>query len=217
MPPKEQFHSQWGQDLEFYNNFFSHVCGGVFVELGAADGIRLSNSLFFEDNMNWRGICIEANPNDFGNLVKNRPNCANYNIAIGPKEKQTTYLIFGQLSGIKEFMSPTHLERIQTESVQEGMTPIEININVIPLTKLLRENGVSRVNFFSLDVEGAEWGVLQTINLNEITFDFMVIEKNPNDEVIQKHLNRHGYKVIGPENGFYDTYYCKTDCSSISN
>ena len=38
---------------------FLNYKDGFFVELGANDGIRQSNTFYFEKNLNWRGILIE--------------------------------------------------------------------------------------------------------------------------------------------------------------
>lgn len=35
--------------------------GGVFFEMGAIDGVKLSNT-YLLDRMGWRGLLIEANP-----------------------------------------------------------------------------------------------------------------------------------------------------------
>jgi len=45
------FYSQQGEDIYIYNNFINKICpDGLFVELGAMDGIVYSNTKFFEDN-----------------------------------------------------------------------------------------------------------------------------------------------------------------------
>ena len=42
--------------------------------MGALDGIKYSNTKFFEELLNWTGILIEPNPVMFNKLIKNRPN-----------------------------------------------------------------------------------------------------------------------------------------------
>jgi len=62
-------HSQLGQDLQvlsFYNNKKS----GFYIEIGASDGIYLSNTYLLEQN-NWNGICVEPIPKNF-NLLKKK-------------------------------------------------------------------------------------------------------------------------------------------------
>ena len=67
------FYSQLKQDKYLYDNFFnSKKNNGFFLEIGADDGIRFSNSYFFEKHLNWDGICIEASPTRYKELVNNR-------------------------------------------------------------------------------------------------------------------------------------------------
>ncbi len=56
---------------------------GTFVEIGANDGLHMSNTWFFEKHLNWKGLCVEANPVVYRQLQQNRPACANVNALIG--------------------------------------------------------------------------------------------------------------------------------------
>jgi hypothetical protein len=47
--------------------------GGFFFEAGANDGVRQSNTLYFEESRGWRGILVEPIPNRFLDCVVNRP------------------------------------------------------------------------------------------------------------------------------------------------
>ena len=75
------YYSQYGQDKFIHETFFSNKRDGTFVEIGASDGFFISNTYFFEKNLNWKGICIEPNPKLFSSLKKNR-NCICYNCCI---------------------------------------------------------------------------------------------------------------------------------------
>ena len=45
---------------EFADKYiFKHKQNGYFVEIGACDGINISQCYFFENNLNWDGIAIE--------------------------------------------------------------------------------------------------------------------------------------------------------------
>ena len=44
--------------------------GGFFIEAGAYDGEKLSNTLFFELKQSWTGLLIEPNPDAFELLKK---------------------------------------------------------------------------------------------------------------------------------------------------
>ena len=49
--------SQYGQDKVVYD-LLGKPKFGIFVDIGANDGVTYSNSLFFEQK-NWTGVCIE--------------------------------------------------------------------------------------------------------------------------------------------------------------
>ena len=63
-------HSQLGQDVWVYNAL-GHKRGGFFVELGAGDGIELSNTYALEKHFGWIGVCIECS-RQFEALRRNR-------------------------------------------------------------------------------------------------------------------------------------------------
>src|SRR5260221_7249446 len=65
------YYSQCGQDQFLYENFFRTKREGVFVDIGAHDGIFYSNTKFFEE-LGWQGLCIEPIPEVFEQLKKNR-------------------------------------------------------------------------------------------------------------------------------------------------
>lgn len=66
-----KYFSQSGQDV-YLDNLFKQQENGVFLDIGAYDGIKLSNTYFFEKYRNWTGVCVEANNEVFQELKKNR-------------------------------------------------------------------------------------------------------------------------------------------------
>ena len=73
-------YSQFGQDL-IVLDFLKNKKNGFFIEIGASDGILLSNCYLLEKKYNWNGICIEPIPYKFDSLQKNRK-CKCINKAI---------------------------------------------------------------------------------------------------------------------------------------
>ena len=66
------YHSQTEQDLLLDETVFCGMRAGVFIDVGAHDGVSLSNTLMFERDRGWAGVCIEANPKVFPALAANR-------------------------------------------------------------------------------------------------------------------------------------------------
>lgn len=70
---KKSLHmSQAGQDLWVFGEAFNEGRNGYFIDIGAHDGIFLSNTYILECRYDWNGICVEANPDSFAQLRKNR-------------------------------------------------------------------------------------------------------------------------------------------------
>ena len=55
---------------------FTRKKNGYFIEIGAYDGIAISNTYALERQLGWKGICVEPLPTRFADLVTNRTaNC----------------------------------------------------------------------------------------------------------------------------------------------
>jgi hypothetical protein len=67
--------------VSFVVHYFGGACGGTFVDIGANDGVTISNSHALEESLGWQGVCVEPHPGAFAKLVKNRPRCARVNAA----------------------------------------------------------------------------------------------------------------------------------------
>lgn len=67
----KKYFGQNGEDFLVWS-LFSGDEPGFFVDVGSFDGIHLSNSYSFE-LAGWDGICVEAHPEYFPHLKKNRP------------------------------------------------------------------------------------------------------------------------------------------------
>lgn len=192
-----EFYSQYGQDEYVRNTFFSKLDNGFFVEVGADDGVDKSNTLFFEKK-GWRGICVEPSPTRFKRLKKNR-RCLCFNNAIHTESGRMDFLDidgYGKgLSGIVDSYDPRHLDRIKQETSGNEKTVYVKNVEVEcrPLADIFRESGVKHVDYISIDVEGSELAVLQSISFDEVTFDVFVIENNYDDPNIKSFLKEKGY------------------------
>ena len=75
------------------------------------------------------------------------------------------------------------------------------------------------IDFFSLDVEGAEINILKTINFNKLNIRTMTVEIHDKDELKTLLTNRgmKVHKVIGKQDGIYarDIFFIKNDVTPI--
>ena len=85
------FYGRSKEDKFIYENLFYNVKNKTYIEIGACDGIMTSNTLFFEKELNWSGILIEANSYQYVKLKKNRPNNKIFTTLVSDINKKMEY------------------------------------------------------------------------------------------------------------------------------
>lgn len=191
------YKSQIGQD-EFIDNFFQKKEGLIFLDIGAHDGVSLSNTYFLEKNRNWSGICIEPQPSEFEKLKNNR-NCVCLNVAISDYEGETNFTHIegyaNMLSGIDENYDERHRNRIQSEVEVYGGKINNIKVTVKKLQTILDEENLLDIDFCSIDTEGSEFKILKSIDFSRTNIKVFIIEKNYNDFSVRNFLESKGYDL----------------------
>lgn len=160
--------SQIGQDFWVFGEVFNEKKEGFFVEIGSADGITLSNTFLLEKRYNWSGICIEADPLQFRDLVKIRNNASCYNVCVDTEEKTVEFVSDGLFSGIID--SETDNKNAKSRNT--------FRIETVKLLSILKEsNAPKSIDYLSIDIEGAEDRVLCNFPFNEYCFKSLTIER----------------------------------------
>lgn len=172
------FYSQQGEDFFIFRNFINlPTKDGIFLELGACDGLLYSNTMFFEKYLGFNGILIEPVKEFYEKLIKNRPNNSCYNYAISSNKSDVDILVNGAVSGIKQNMSESFIDSWYSK----GKSSIR-KVKTKTLDNIFQEKGIKYIDFFSLDVEGGELDVLKTIDWNNITIYLICIELDGHNE-----------------------------------
>jgi FkbM family methyltransferase len=157
---------------------------GFYVELGANDGVKQSNTKHLELYKNWKGILIEPSARQFRNLTKFRKksnyffNCACVASDFPKKTIQIMYsnLMSTPLEGRNDIADPrNHAKLGERHSEREKSFVFEVEART--LQSIFYEVGAPAViDFMSLDVEGGELEVLNGIDFKKTNFDFILIE-----------------------------------------
>jgi hypothetical protein len=127
-----QFFSQVGQDRFLFENFFYGKRNGTFVDIGAYDGEKFSNSLFFERYMGWHGLCVEPLPSAFARLAAKRQAsiCKQVCIADFEGEADFTEADAGidekMLSGLTQQFDPRHVDRLKRVSTNTVHRKVQV-------------------------------------------------------------------------------------------
>jgi FkbM family methyltransferase len=157
---------------------------GFFLDVGMADGMRLSNTYMLEEK-GWRGIGIDPFPTN----PQCRPNTIIEECAVFSYPASLNFIRAGCLGGIEQSISPLHLNKIKDKP--------RTTVKAVTLASILdKHNAPNFIEYLSLDVEGAEYDILSTFPFDRYTFGCMTIEHNfgPTRQKIRQLLETHGYK-----------------------
>lgn len=197
-------YSQSHEELAVVEQFFADREEGIFVEMGALDGVALSNTLALErSNLSWGGVLIEANPAMCSLLRMQRARrattlCAgvspNFSTVLFERGRYTA--TFAASDVVSEARS-SQASGLNPSLVQRRGAPVAVPS--APLGFLLRSVGIAFVDFFSLDVEGSEARVLATMDWSIpvrvwcIEWDSAVAPASTNRS-IEAIMTRNGYE-----------------------
>jgi len=209
-----EYKSQHKQD-EFIINYFNNKKNGVFIDVGAHDGITLSNTYVLEKELNWTGICIEPIDYEYKKLVECR-NCIIYNCAcydINGIEKFTLLEYDGypdMLSGIAKDISLKHMGHILSEGGRMGAKRKIIEVPTRILNEILEENGIYDIDFLSVDTEGSELKILKSIDYDKFHIKVIVYENGEGESFIRDFLKTKDFsfhKRLGIDDAFVNNKF----------
>lgn len=197
-------YSQLGQDL-FAIEFFNKKRDLTFAEIGAFDGINLSNTYLLEKKYGWKGVCIEPIEEEFDKLKQNRSCNVIQKAVYSSSGKKLVFSVkeSGMLSGIKDNIDCHKHASLKKETIVETITFNDL-AKQLDLPKL--------IHYVSLDTEGSELEVLNGVDFNEYTFGLLNLEHNfvePRRTQMKNLLKKNDYVYLG-HNSFDDNFMHKS-------
>ncbi len=164
-----QFHARLGQDRYLFDNFFRGKRNGVFVDIGAGDGEKFSNSLFYERTMDWSGLCVEHAPSAFAKLSQSRRVICE-RVCIAPFDGQAD---------------------IVDAATQETST-----VPVTRLGPLLERHGLTAIDYCSIDAGNMTLGILTDLDFGRFRIDVLMVNTDGNEDAIVQFMATKGYTPV---------------------
>ena len=184
---ENKFYSQVGQD-KWVCEYFNYKRDGFFLDIGAADGITISNTYYLEKELGWKGICVEPLKINFDKLISNRKCDCAHNAAY--HKNKTVYFLGDGNDNLGGHISDSSK---YTESVE-----------AVRLEEILKKyNSPKIIDYISLDVEGNEAEALMGFPFDDYEVILWTIEHNLHGGIsgrllkanIMNIMFKNGYKI----------------------
>lgn len=200
-PVYDKFHGERfnNKNLDSYlrDYFPNYSYKGVFIDVGAYEGINISNSYHFEKN-GWKTLCIEANPLLIPELKKVRENVYNYAVYDENKDEINFNAVKGIWGGGSQMagVSAIELDPDYMKTFAGGIINIrQVKVKQIKLTDLLMTEipEISSVDIISIDVEGGELKVLKGFDIEKYKPKIILVENFFKRSDISEYLANKNY------------------------
>ena len=212
----------WSSDGEIRDvveHFFWGMNSGIAMEIGARDGTTKQESMTrgLEDLFGWKRILVEGDPILRDDLRRLSPHAFTVSASICQQEGVYHYGIKGMVSGVIELMDMKFLEIFYKELLDTtsprgnwssanwdiyGRKHQMPTISCVPLRTILYAARARHINFFILDVEGAEYDVLLSLDWDYTVFDVLCVETEAKvrpegyTQMVTSFLAARGYEAV---------------------
>ena len=183
-----KFYSQQDEDKYIIQYLLKEkITDGIYLEIGACDGILYSNTKTLEEHFNFKGILIEPQPFFFENLIKNRNLTNNklYNYAVSNSDDEyIDFIGHDAEGGILTDVNFTN----------SNLQPYKVKNN--KMKNIIKDSNFDYIDFMIIDVEGSEFSLLKSIDFNFPIF--CIIIEAPSDQekknkIVGEYLTLKGF------------------------
>jgi FkbM family methyltransferase len=186
-------YAQHGDDLVIRAIFHSlGINCPSYLDLGAHHPENISNTKLFYDNGS-RGINVEANPNLHKLFLESRPQDINLNVGVGIKSGFQDFYMIDEESGRNSFIKEV-AEGFVMNCPEFAITEVR-QLPIFTVEQILHHRAIP--DFLTIDIEGMDFEVLQSIDFRRYPFKVICVEIQPySEEDIRTLMHNVGYYSI---------------------
>ncbi|MGA3257770.1 MAG: FkbM family methyltransferase [Bryobacteraceae bacterium] len=181
----DRFYSQFGED-RVLAQIYARTDSGTCLEVGANDGVNLSNTYHFEQS-GWQCILVEPNSDCCTKIRKVRQ--ATLFECAASEQEGSAVLHVG--SGSDDVYSSLQAEQLTGNLGR--YKPVVVPTRT--LDAILQEAGVASLDFVTIDVEGHESQTLRGFTLDRWKPQLVLLEDSADmaDPEVEHHMQQAGY------------------------
>ena len=190
--------SQFGEEKSL-NKLLKNRNKGTYLDVGCFHPTKFNNTNMLYRS-GWSGINIDLNPLtiDLFNFI--RPRDINVCAALSNKKKKTKLFYHHDLSS-QNTLNKNHVKWMEGNFRLKDLTTKIIKTQ--KLKDILNKFSIKKIDFINIDIEGNEYEVISSINLNKYKtkviciemLEYNKIQKNNKIKII-KYLKRKGFKKV---------------------
>jgi FkbM family methyltransferase len=194
----ESLYAQHRQEAVI-RHFFKDRREGFFVDVGCFHWKKSSTTCYLERHLDWSGIGIDAQEKFRAGWEKYRKRSKFFAYAVTDKSGETITFYKAGDDNTPTNGGISSTETTNIEILQERMEfeVEETTVPTITLNDLLDQEGVEKIDFLSMDINGGESVALKGFDIQRFEPDLVHIEASLHrqDELLA-YFNENGYKRI---------------------
>jgi FkbM family methyltransferase len=156
-------YSQFGEDVIIEIIFYLiHKSDIRYLDIGANFPKHFSNTYYFYKR-GYTGVCIEPDKELYNYYKKVRPKDTVYNIGIGINDEDEVkqfYFYKNERKGLNTFSA----DRLEHNVIAGNEMPQVADVTLRNINKIISENFSGAPDFLSIDIEGMDMAVLQSLD-----------------------------------------------------
>ena len=181
-----------GEDL-IIQDYLKNINNGFYVDAGCYHPLHLSNTYLLHKR-NWSGINIDVSQFSIDLFNFLRPNDLNINSAVSNTDSEVTIFFQKKISQLTTIYKEISKERMQGKIQEKNIKSQKLN-TILNKSKFINR----KIDFLNIDLEGADYEALQSLDFNTYRPKLICIEindKNIFGSDIFKFLNKLKYKLV---------------------
>tara|TARA_B100001093_G_C26755017_1_gene982957 strand:+ start:66 stop:716 length:651 start_codon:yes stop_codon:yes gene_type:complete len=196
-----------GNEESILVDIFKMKSNGFYLDVGCHHPMRFSNTAALYKR-GWTGINIDGDKRNLRLFKIFRKKDINLNYLVSNCIKDVTFYFFKE-TALNGILSQRRIDFLNENSIR----PLKKEkIRTTTLNEILQiyfKNRKNKIDFLTIDVEGHDFEVLKSIDLDKYFVKLILIEVNENKKLVDIYLKKNGYNLFGIEDR--NMFYIKND------
>ena len=181
-----------GEDL-IIQNYLKNINNGFYVDAGCYHPLHLSNTYLLHKK-NWSGINIDISQFSIDLFNFLRPNDLNIYSAVSNTDRDVTIYFQKKISQLNTIYKEISKKRMQGKIQEKNIKSQKLN-TILNKSKFINR----KIDFLNIDLEGADYEALQSLDFNIYRPKVICVEINDKDifgSDIFNFLNNLKYELV---------------------